>query len=153
MAATTKRENESFGTRRRRRRRRSVSEESLGTLVKQLSEQSSELAHKEVELAKAEMAMKAKKLGTGAGAFGGAGLFGLLALGAITAAAILALATAVDSWLAAVIVAAVYGAIAGILALAGKKRVEEAGPPVPERAIESAKTDVQETQQRLKEAR
>lgn len=137
----------------RRRRRRSASDESLGALLKQLSEQSSELARKEVELAKAEMTVKAKKFGTGAGAFGGAGLFGLFAFAAVTAAAILALATAVDSWLAALIVAAVYGAIAGILALTGKKQVEEAGPPAPERAIDSAKTDVQETQQRVKEAR
>ena len=137
----------------RRRRRRSASDESLGALVKQLSEQSSELARKEVELAKAEMTLKAKKFGTGAGAFGGAGLFGLFAFAAVTAAAILALATVVDSWLAALIVAAVYGAIAGILALTGKKQVEEAGPPAPERAIDSAKTDVQETQQRVKEAR
>ena len=145
--------NGSISGRRRRRRRRSVSDESLGALVKQLSEQSSELARKEVELAKAEMTVKAKKFGTGAGALGGAGLFGLFAFGAITAAAILALATAVDAWLAAVIVAAVYGAIAGILALTGKKQVEDAGPPVPEQAIESTKTDVQETQQRVKEAR
>ncbi len=139
--------------RRRRRRRRYVSDEPLGVLLKQLSEQSSELARKEAELAKAEMSEKAKKFGTGAGAFGGAGLFGLFAFGALTAAAILALATAVDSWLAAVIVAAVYGAIAGVLTLTGKKRVEEATPPVPERAIDSARTDVQETQQRVKEAR
>ncbi len=145
--------NGSFSGQRWRRRRRSASDESLGALVKQLSEQSSELARKEVELAKAEMTVKAKKFGTGAGAFGGAGLFGLFAFAAVTAAAILALATAVDSWLAALIVAAVYGAIAGILALTGKKQVEEAGPPVPERAIDSAKTDVQETQQRVKEAR
>ena len=145
--------NGSFSGRRRRRRRRSASDESLGALVKQLSEQSSELARKEVELAKAEMTVKAKKFGTGAGAFGGAGLFGLFAFAAVTAAAILALATAVDSWLAALIVAAVYGAIAGILALTGKRQVEEAGPPAPERAIDSAKTDVQETQQRVKEAR
>jgi hypothetical protein len=139
--------------RRRRRRRRYVSDEPLGVLLKQLSEQSSELARKEAELAKAEMSEKARKFGTGAGAFGGAGLIGLFAFGALTAAAILALATAVDSWLAAVIVAAVYGSIAGVLALTGRKRVEEATPPVPERAIDSTKTDVQETQQRVKEAR
>ena len=145
--------NGSSGGRRRRRRRRAASDESLGALVKQLSEQSTELARKEVELAKAEMAVKAKRFGMGAGAFGGAGLFGLFAFGAITAAAILALATAVDGWLAALIVAAVYGAIAGILALTGKKKVEDAGPPVPERAIDSAKADVRETQQRVKEAR
>ena len=71
----------------------------------------------------------------------------------ITAAAILALAIVLDAWLAALIVGVVYGAIAGVLALTGKQKVEEATPPVPEQAIESTKADVQHTTQRAKEAR
>src|ERR671910_1728685 len=63
-------------------------ERSLAELTKQLTEQTTTLARKEVELAKAEMAFKAKRLGMGAGAFGAAGLIGVLALGALTAAAI-----------------------------------------------------------------
>src|SRR5215210_2070571 len=106
-------------------------ERSIAELVKDLSRQSSELAHKEVELAKAEMAIKAKRLGIGAGAFGAAGLIALFAGGALTATFILALDTAMDSWLAALIVTVVYGAIAGVLALVGKKRVEAGTPPVP----------------------
>jgi MFS family permease len=116
---------------------------SVAELVKQLSEQTSRLARQEVELAKAELTDKGKRAGLGAGMFGGAGLFGLYALGALTAAAILALATAVAGWLAALIVALVYGAIAGVLALTGKKKVAEATPPVPEQATESVKEDVQ----------
>jgi MFS family permease len=119
-----------------------TSEPSIAELVKQLSEQTSRLAHQEVELAKAELAVKGKRAGQGAGMFGGAGLFGLYALGALTAAAILALATAVAGWLAALIVAAVYGAIAGVLALTGKNKVTAATPPVPEQATESVKEDV-----------
>ena len=129
-------------------------EQSIGELVKQLSDQSSELARKEVELAKAEMTVKAKQLGTGVGAFGGAGFFGIFAFGALTAGFILMLATALDdAWLAAVIVAAVYAVIAGLLALFGKKKVEQGGPPVPEQAIDSSKADIKETQQRAKEGR
>ena len=128
-------------------------ERSIAELVKDLSRQSSELAHKEVELAKAEMAIKAKRLGIGAGAFGAAGLIGLLAAGALTATFILALDTAMDSWLAALIVTVVYGAIAGVMALVGKKRVEAGTPPVPERAIESTKQDVEEAKRSAKEAR
>jgi MFS family permease len=128
-------------------------ERSIAELVKDLSRQSSELAHKEVELAKAEMAIKARRLGIGAGAFGAAGLIGLLAAGALTATFILALDTAMDSWLAALIVTVVYGAIAGVMALAGKKRVEAGTPPVPERAIESTKQDVEEAKRSAKEAR
>ena len=116
---------------------------SLGELVKQLSEQTSRLARQEVELAKVELQEKGKRAGLGAGMFGGAGLFGLYAVGALVAAAILALATAVDAWLAALIVAAVLGAIAGILALVGKRNVQQATPPVPEQATESVKEDVQ----------
>src|ERR671937_1011354 len=114
----------------------------VAELVKRLSEQTSRLAREEVELAKAELATKGKRAGQGAGMFGGAGLFGLYALGALTAAAILALATAVAGWLAALIVAVVYGAIAGVLALTGKTKVAQATPPVPEQATESVKEDV-----------
>ena len=128
-------------------------ERSLAELSKTLANQSSALAQKEIELAKAELAVKGKRLGIGAGAFGAAGLLGLYALGALTAAAILALAIVLDAWLAALIVGVLYAAIAGALALAGRQKVEQAIPPVPEDAIESTKTDVQHTAQRAKEAR
>jgi MFS family permease len=119
-----------------------VDDATVAELVKRLSEQTSRLARQEVELAKAELGEKGKRAGQGAGMFGGAGVFGLYALGALTAAAILALATAVAGWLAALIVAVVYGAIAGVLALTGKKKVAQATPPVPEQATESVKEDV-----------
>jgi tetrahydromethanopterin S-methyltransferase subunit C len=128
-------------------------EPSLAELTKQLSDQTTALARKEVELAKAEMSLKAKRLGIGAGAFGAAGLIGVLALGAVTAAAILALAEAVDTWLAALIVGLVYAAVAGILALLGRSRVQAGTPPVPERAIESSKEDVEAAKRSAKEAR
>jgi uncharacterized membrane protein YqjE len=126
---------------------------SAAELVKQLSEQTSRLVHHEVELAKAELAVKGKRAGIGAGMFGGAGTFGLYAFGALTAAIIAALATAVDTWLAALIVAVVYGAIAGVLALIGKKKVQQAVPPVPEDTVESVKEDVQWTKARAQQGR
>jgi uncharacterized membrane protein YqjE len=118
-------------------------EASIAELVKQLSEQTSRLARQEVELAKVELEAKAKQAGLGAGMFGAAGMFGFYALGAGAATAILALATAVAAWLAALIVMAVFGAIAGALALQGKSKVRQATPPVPEQATESVKEDVQ----------
>ncbi len=69
-------------------------------------------------------------------------VFGLLALGALTAFFILALDGALPNWAAALIVAAVYGAIAGVLALRGKERVQEAGKPVPEQTKESIEEDL-----------
>jgi MFS family permease len=104
-------------------------------------------------LAKVEMAIKAKRLGIGAGAFGAAAVVGLFALGALTATLILALATALAPWLAALIVAAVYAAIAGVLALVGKRRVEAGTPPIPEETVDSVKEDVEWTKTKAKQAR
>jgi hypothetical protein len=126
---------------------------SISELVQQLSEQTSRLARQEVELAKAEMTIKGKRLGIGAGAFGGAGLVAMFGLGALTAAVILLLDTVMSPWLAALIVAAVYLAVAGALALIGKSKVESATPPVPERAVASVKQDVEQTKLRAKEGR
>lgn len=130
-----------------------ASEASVAELVKQLSEQSSRLARQEVELAKAELAVKGKRAGIGGGMFGGAGIFGFYALGALVAAAILALSLAVTGWLAALIITVVLAAIAGVLALQGKRKVQEATPPVPEQATESVKEDVQWAKTRAQQAR
>ena len=85
--------------------------------------------------------------------FGGAAVFGLYAVGALTATLILALSLAVAGWLAALIVTLLYAAIAGVLALVGKSRVRKGVPPVPERAVESVKEDVQVAKLRVKEGR
>ena len=125
----------------------------MAELVRQLSDQTTTLVRQEIELAKAEMTAKGKQVGIGAGAFGGAGLVGLYAVGAITACLILALSTAVAGWLAALIVGVVYAAIAGVLALIGKKKTQAGAPPVPERAISSTKEDVEWAKTRAKTAR
>jgi hypothetical protein len=122
-----------------------VSSESTAELLKRLSEQTSRLVTQEMELARAELSVKGKQAGIGAGMFGGAGVLGAYAVGALVATAIALLATAVVTWLAALIVAVALAAIAGGLALVGKSRVQKAVPPVPERAVESIKQDVQVT--------
>jgi uncharacterized membrane protein YqjE len=118
-------------------------ERPTGELLKELSDSTTTLVRKEIELAKAELGEKGKKAGLGAGMFGGAGLFGVFAFAALTTCIIVALDSAMPLWLAALIVAVVYGAIAGVLALQGRNKVQEAGPPVPEQATESVKEDVQ----------
>jgi nitrate/nitrite transporter NarK len=122
----------------------------VGDLVKQLSEQTSTLVRQEIELAKAEFAVKGKKAGIGAGMFGGAGLFGFFAFALVTTTIVLALATVVEPWIAALIVTVVYAAIAGVLALQGKNKVQEAGPPVPEQTVETTKEDVAWVKSRAK---
>ena len=127
--------------------------DSAGELLKQFSEDATTLIRKEVELAKAELTEKGRQAGKGAGMFGGAGLFGLGAFGALTAFLILVLAEAMDAWIAALIVTAVYGAIAGVLALQGRNKVKEATPPVPEQAVDSVKEDVQWAKTQTQSAR
>ncbi len=116
---------------------------STAELLKRLSDQTVTLVRQELELAKAEVSEKGKQAGMGAGILGGAGIFGLLALGALTACLIMALDTGMDGWLAALIVTAVYAAIAGVLALTGKNKVREAAPAVPEETLETVKEDVE----------
>jgi len=115
----------------------------VGELLKQLSQETTTLVKQELELAKAEMAEKGKQAGTGVGLFGGAGVMGLLAGIALTLTLIYALGTGMQDWLAALIVTVLWAAVAGVLALTGKKKVQEAGPPVPEQTVETVKEDVQ----------
>src|SRR3954454_20954692 len=114
----------------------------MNELLKQLSEQNTRLVHLEIELAKVELREKGKKTGISAGMFSGAGVFGLYAVGALSATIILALATFLPGWVAALIVTVIYGAIAGVLALRGKSKVNQAGPPLPEQADATTKEDV-----------
>src|ERR671916_2420342 len=128
-------------------------ERPIGELLKQLSQETTTLVRQELDLAKAEVAQKGQQAGKGAGMFGGAGILGFLALGALTAALIMAIDKATANWVAALIVAAVYAAIAGILALQGRNKIQEAVPPVPEQAAESVKEDVQWAKTRTQSAR
>ena len=118
-------------------------EPSLGELVARMSEQTSRLVRDEMRLAQAEMAEKGKRAGIGVGLFGGAGLFALYGVGALVAAAILGLAQAVDGWLAALIVAVALFVLAGLGALVGKKKVQQATPPLPAEAVDGMKHDAQ----------
>src|SRR5215218_844457 len=105
-----------------------------GELLKQLSQETTTLVRQELDLAKAEMAQKGKRAGLGAGMFGGAGVSVLLGL-------------------AALIVTVIWLALAGVLALTGKTKVQQATPPVPEQTQESVKEDVEWAKTRAKSAR
>ena len=118
--------------------------------MKQLSEQTATLVRQEMKLATTELQDKGKKAGIGAGMFGASGLVAFFGAACLIAAAVLALATAVDSWLAAVIVGVVLLAVAGVAALLGKKKIDEATPPAPERALGSMKRDVDTVKARAK---
>ena len=99
---------------------------SVGELVQQLSQQTSTLIRQEMRLAQAELQEKGKRAGLGAGMFGRAGLVALYGVGALIAAVIMLVATALEPWLAAVIVGVVLLAVGGILALIGRRQVGRA---------------------------
>jgi hypothetical protein len=79
-----------------------------------LTEQITTLVRSEVRLAQAEVTRKAKRLGIGAGLFGGA----------------------------AIVVAVVLFLVAGVLALIGKKDVDRATPPLPTETLASVQADI-----------
>jgi len=118
-------------------------ERPMGDLVKQLAGQTSTLVRQEVDLAKAELAEKGRIAGQGAGLFAGGAVVGMMAAGALTALLILVLDTAMDAWLAALIVTVVLGAVAAVLALQGRNRIRAATPPVPQQTVETLKEDVE----------
>ncbi len=125
-------------------------DEPVGDLVKQVTDEAKTLAGQEFALAKAEMTEKAKDVGIGAGMFGGAGYVMHLAVLGLMLTVIFALATAMEAWLAALIVTVVFMAIAGVLALTGKKKIQNAGPPVPEQTIESVKQTIETVKEEAK---
>jgi membrane protein len=115
----------------------------LGELVQDLSRQTSTLIRQEMRLAQAELAEKGRHAGKGAGMFGGAGLIALYGVGALVAAAILGLATVLEPWIAAAAIGAGLLLVAGVLALTGKKELDEATPTKPEQALDSVQRDVE----------
>jgi hypothetical protein len=125
---------------------------SIAELVKDLATETSTLVRQEIDLAKAEMTDRGKRAGKGAGMLAAGAGVALLAFGALTAGVIAALDLAMPTWLAALIVTVVYGAIAAVLVQIGRKQVQEAAPPVPEETIESVKEDVQWAKTRTRSA-
>lgn len=125
-----------------------LSDRPVGDLVQQVSRQTADLVRQEMRLAQVEMQEKGKRVGIGAGMFGGAGLVALYGVGALIAAVLLLLGTAIEPWLSALIVAVVLLAIAGVVALLGRKQVDRATPPKPERAMESVQRDVEHVKER-----
>jgi uncharacterized membrane protein YqjE len=117
-------------------------ERPTGELVKDLSAQTSTLVRKEIELARAELQQKGKVAGKGAGMLAGAAAAALLALGALTAALIALLDKAMATWVAALIVMALWAVIALVLAKAGQRSLQRAAPPVPQ-TVETVKEDIQ----------
>lgn len=115
--------------------------ETTGQLIADATEQVGQLVRQEMALARAELTRSAKKAGTGAGLFGGAGLVALYGVAVLIATAVIALDLVMPLWLAALAIGIVLIAFAGVLALIGKKQVTQATPPV-ERTVHNVKADI-----------
>ena len=116
--------------------------QSLNGLVQELARNTSALVRSEVSLAKAELRDKASRAGAGIGMLVAAAVVAVIAVGTLTAAAVMGLAEFMPGWLAALIVTAVLVLVAAVLAVAGKRSLARAAPPVPQEAVESVKEDV-----------
>ena len=115
---------------------------SVGTLASQLATQIPELIRAEMRLAQAEVAEKGKRAGIGIGMFSVAGLLGFFGLAVLITTFVLLLDLVLPAWAAALIVAVVLFAVAGIAAVLGKNKVAEVGSPTPERAMSGIKKDI-----------
>jgi Putative Actinobacterial Holin-X, holin superfamily III len=123
-------------------------ERPAGELVKDLSEQVSHLIKDELRLAQLEMTRKGKQAGLGIGLLAGSGGIAVYGLGCLIACAVIAIASVLAAWLAALIVGVALLLLAGAAALLGKGRLSKATPAVPEEAIGSVKADVDEIKER-----
>jgi hypothetical protein len=126
---------------------------STADLVKLAGEQLSQLVREELALARAEMTVKAKRAGTGAGLFGAAGILALYGLAALLTTLVIVLDLVMPLWLATLIVTVVLLAAAGVMALVGRGQVREATPPVPEQAVDSVKADLHTVTEAAREGR
>ena len=114
----------------------------LSEMVSNVVENVQNIVRYEVQLAKTELMEEGKTAGKGIAMLAVAAVVGAYALGLFLLTAVWALATQVDRWLAALIVAVVVTAIAGILAMAGKNKLDEFSPK-PEQTIDSVKEDIE----------
>ncbi|MCU7722877.1 phage holin family protein [Actinoplanes sp. KI2] len=111
-------------------------------LVSQAASQISTLVRDELALAKRELAEKGKRAGLGGGLLGGAAVLGLYGLGLLLVLAVVLLDLAWPLWLAVLVVMVVVFAAAAVAALLGRRRLEEATPPVPTDAIAGVEADL-----------
>lgn len=117
----------------------SAPERSLGELVQLATQDLSLLVSQEIALAKAEIKREVSAAGKGAGLFGGAGFTGLLALVFLSIALAFAIGKPTTLGVGFLVVGLLYLLAAVVLALTGKKKLSQVGPP--EKTIETLKDD------------
>ncbi|BCB89462.1 phage holin family protein [Phytohabitans suffuscus] len=117
-------------------------------LVRQAAEQITRLVRDELALARSEMLKKGKRAGVGAGLFGGSGVFALFGVAALLTTIILVLTEVIPAWASALTVTVALFAMAGLLALVGRRQVTRGTPPMPQEAVRSVRADIDEVKER-----
>jgi len=115
-----------------------VTQRSVGELITEVTHDLSTLMRQEMDLAKAEIKEEVAKTGKAAGLFGGAGFAGYMLALFLSIAAWWGLANVMDEAWAALIVAVVWGAVAAVLFVNGRKKMREVHPK-PERTMSTLK--------------
>lgn len=115
---------------------RDMSDVSAGQLISDISRDMSTLMRQEVELAKVELKHEAVKAGKGAGMLGGAGLAGYFLALFLSIALWEALSSFMPRGWAALIVAVLWGAVAAVLFVQGRKQLKQVNPK-PEQTVET----------------
>jgi hypothetical protein len=120
-----------------------IDEQSLGELVATATRDLSLLVHKEIELAKTEIAAEAKRAGIGAGFLGGAGFVGVFALLFFAVAGALGISEGADLpfWAGFLCIGGLFGGLGALLAGAGVGKVSKVKGP--QRTIRSVRDDLQ----------
>jgi Putative Actinobacterial Holin-X, holin superfamily III len=119
-----------------------VADKSLGDLVTRVSENASTLIREEIELAKAEIELKVKRLAQGAAVGAGAGFFLFFALVFALHALAWGLADAFFAssiWPGFLITAGILLSLAGLAGFVAFRAFKAGTPPTPQQAIEEAK--------------
>jgi uncharacterized membrane protein YqjE len=128
---------------------RAKADRSITALLSDLASETVLLIRQEMALLKAELQEKFGRMGQGATALGAGALMAFSGWLVLLAAAVLSLATVLPAWLAALIVAIVVLAIAGVLVFIGKSRFD-ADSLMPRRTLRSLREDEAWLRERLR---
>ncbi|MBQ1075404.1 phage holin family protein [Micromonospora sp. C31] len=128
-------------------------EATVAALVQRATDQITRLVRDELALARAELTTDGIRAGSGAAMVGGAGGMALFGTGALVAALVLVLAGFLPAWVAALVVAVVLFAVAGLLALVGRRQVKQTTPVKPESTLHSVRADAESVRQAARKGR
>jgi uncharacterized membrane protein YqjE len=112
-----------------------------GESVQQFVSDVTTLIRHEIALAQSEMSEKIKSAAVGAGMLSAAALAAVMTLVCLTALVAVLLTLVIAPWIAVLLVTLVWGGVALVAGLVGKRKVSDATPFMPDETIEQIKED------------